>query len=253
MPTTTIQVLDRAIDLLDALARAKSTLSLKLLSLETGLHPSTAFRILASLQEHQLVHKNQRGDYSLGSKLSHFAHRLELDPSLKSCAEPVMRELGEAIQQPVFLSVRHGDELLFIDSTQGNKPSSESALGQRLPLHLTSVGKLILAEMNDYELDNYISRTGLHPMTEFSIREGSQLRQQIESLQRQQMGMQREEAELGSACVGVLIRDQQQRAVAGISVICQVQQLQEHWGERLQQCANTISHQWHGLKSTKFA
>jgi DNA-binding IclR family transcriptional regulator len=48
-----------------------------------------------------------------------------------------------------------------------------------------------------------------------------------------------------------LIRDKEQQPVAGISVICQVQNLREHWGERLQQCANLISDQWQGLKSAK--
>jgi DNA-binding IclR family transcriptional regulator len=250
MPTTTIQVLDRAVDLLDALARANSPISLKLLSLETGLHPSTAFRILASMHVHQLVYKNDRGDYMLGNKLCHYAQRLERDQGLNSCAEPVMHALGAEIQQPVYLSVRHGDELLLINSTL-EKPLSESNIGQCLPLHLTSVGKLILAEMSDTELDSYIHRTGLSPMTEHSISEGGQLRQQLDTLRQQQLGLQREEIQLGSACLGVLIRDKEQQPVAGISVICQVQNLREHWGERLQQCANLISDQWQGLKSAK--
>lgn len=246
MPTSTIQVLDRAVDLLDALSRAKTAMSLKFLSLETGLHPSTAFRILGALQEHQLVYKTDRGDYLLGDKLSHYARRLENDAKLRQCAEPVMRQLGESIQQPVYLSVRHGDDLLFINSTDSVK-GTDTATNLRLPLHLSSVGKLILAEMGEAELDSYIQRTGLNPLTEYSVCQGEQLRAQLERAREQQLALQREEAQLGSACVGVLIRDQQQQTLAGLSVICRVQQLEERWGELLQRCANEISHQWQGL------
>lgn len=71
-----IQVVDRLARLLEAIANAREPASLKYLSVDTGLHPSTAFRILASLQQHDLVGKNQSGNYELGRRFLRLAQRV---------------------------------------------------------------------------------------------------------------------------------------------------------------------------------
>lgn len=64
-----IQVIARVSRLLDAIAAHDEPVSLKILANTTGLHPSTAFRILASLIEHRFVERSETGRYQLGIKL----------------------------------------------------------------------------------------------------------------------------------------------------------------------------------------
>ena len=70
---SSIQVLDRAASLMDAIAAAEHAVSLKILCADTGLHPSTAFRILAALTEVGFVERDSAGHYLLGRKLLHLA------------------------------------------------------------------------------------------------------------------------------------------------------------------------------------
>jgi DNA-binding IclR family transcriptional regulator len=70
-----IQVIARVSRLLDAIAAHDEPVSLKILAGTTGLHPSTAFRILASLIEHRLVERSETGRYQLGTKLQQLGQR----------------------------------------------------------------------------------------------------------------------------------------------------------------------------------
>ena len=74
--TSSIQVIARLSRLLDTLAAHDEPVSLKTLASATGLHPSTAFRILASLIEHGLVERSANGHYRLGIKLLHLGYRV---------------------------------------------------------------------------------------------------------------------------------------------------------------------------------
>ena len=79
--SSSIQVIARLSRLLDTLAAYDEPVSLKTLSSATGLHPSTAFRILASLIEHGLVERSANGGYRLGVRLLHLGHRVHSQPA----------------------------------------------------------------------------------------------------------------------------------------------------------------------------
>ena len=81
--TSSIQVIARAARLLDALAAHDQAVSLKTLAGITGLHPSTAFRILASLIEHGFVERSAEGHYRLGVRLQQLGHRREAPPMIE--------------------------------------------------------------------------------------------------------------------------------------------------------------------------
>jgi DNA-binding IclR family transcriptional regulator len=75
--TSSIQVIARVSRLLDTLAAHDEPVSLKTLSGATGLHPSTAFRILASLIEHGFVERSMAGHYRLGNRLLQLGNRVQ--------------------------------------------------------------------------------------------------------------------------------------------------------------------------------
>lgn len=74
-PAVSIQVITRAVRLLEAMASHGEPVSLKRLAQATQLHPSTAFRILTSLLEHGFVERSEGGRYGLGAKLAQLAAR----------------------------------------------------------------------------------------------------------------------------------------------------------------------------------
>lgn len=91
--TSSIQVIARVTRLLETIAIHDEPVSLKILSDTTGLHPSTAFRILASLIEHGLVERSETGRYRLGHKLLQLGNRVRNHVDLQREPRPIMERL----------------------------------------------------------------------------------------------------------------------------------------------------------------
>ena len=88
--TSPIQVLDRAVGLLDALSRYAEPVSLKFLTADTGLHASTAFRILSALVQHGFVERTEGGHYVLGTRLLQLGHRVRAGTDVPRESRAVM-------------------------------------------------------------------------------------------------------------------------------------------------------------------
>lgn len=165
--TTSIQVIDRAVQLLDAIAAAGVPATLKILSAETGLHPSTAHRILNVLAAHGLAGRGDGGAWHLGTRLRELGSRVAVQADLRAEARPIMEALRDTLGETVNLTVPEGDEVVYIDRVISNRMMRvEQVIGSRAPLHVTAVGKLMLGESGDAAIDAYTGRTGLPAYTD---------------------------------------------------------------------------------------
>ena len=145
--TSSIQVIARVSRLLDNLAAHDGPLNLKALADATGLHPSTAFRILASLIEHGFVERSTAGHYWLGAKLLRLGNRVRGQLDLRREARSIMERLRDRTGEAVNLSVREGDEVVYVERvTTPRIMRVEQVIGGRAPLHVTAAGKLFLAD-----------------------------------------------------------------------------------------------------------
>ena len=241
--TPTIQVLERAFALFDVLAAHQDPVSLKAISERTGLHPSTAHRILNDLATGGFVERPQAGSYRLGMRLLELGNLVKARLDVRDAALGPMRELHRLTHQPVNLSMRQGDEIVYIERTYSERSGMQvvRAVGGRAPLHLTSVGKLFLAQDDAQRVRAYATRTGLAGHTRNSITELPALERELARVQ--QMGIARddEELELGVRCMAAGIYDAQGKLVAGLSISAPADRLEEAWVERLRLVAAQIS------------
>src|SRR5512137_1187383 len=145
--TPAIQVIERMFSLLDALAAHQDPVSLKVLSESTGLHPSTAHRILNDLAIGRYVDRPEAGSYRLGMRLLELGNLVKSRLNVRDAALAPMRELHNLTQQPVNLSMRQGDEIVYVERAFSERSGMQvvHAIGGHAPLHLTSVGKLFLS------------------------------------------------------------------------------------------------------------
>ena len=166
-----IQVLERSFALFDVLASHQDPVSLKQISAETGLHPSTAHRILNDLAVGGFVDRPHVGNYRLGMRLLELGNLVKARLDVREAAIGPMRELHKLSHQPVNLSMRQGDEIVYIERTYSEHSGMQvvRAVGGRAPLHLTSVGKLFLAMDDPLKVRAYATRTGLAGHTRNSI------------------------------------------------------------------------------------
>ncbi len=241
--TPAIQVLERMFSLLDALADHQDPVSLKTLSERTGLHPSTAHRILNDLAIGRLVDRPEAGNYRLGMRLLELGNLVKARLDVRDAAIAPMRELHKFTHQAVNLSVRQGDEIVYIERSYSERSGMQvvRAVGGRAPLHLTSVGKLFLAHDDPARVRAYAARTGLSGHTRNSITDIAALERELTLVRQQSMARDNEELELGVRCIAACIFDDQNRLVAGLSISAPADRLEESWAERVKSTAAVIS------------
>ena len=199
--TPTIQVIERMFALIDVLASRQEPMSLKEISEQTGLHPSTTHRILNDLTIGRFVDRPEAGSYRLGMRLLELGNLVKARLSVRDAALAPMRELHRLIQQPVNLSVRQGDEIVYIERAYSERSGMQvvRAIGGHAPLHLTSTGKLFLAADELQRVRAYATRTGLAGHTRNSITQLPALERELISARQSGVAHDNEELELACA------------------------------------------------------
>ena len=241
--TPTVQVLERMFTLLEILAGHEEAVSLKEISEKSGLHSSTAHRILNDLATGRLVERPATGSYRLGMRLLEQGNLVKERLNVRDAALLPMRELHRLIQQPVNLSVRQGDEIIYVERAYSERSGMQvvRAIGGRAPLHLTSVGKLFLASDDPQRLRTYATRTGLPGQTRNSITQLPVLERELSKARQKGVARDDEELELGVRCMAAGIYDDQSKLIAGLSISAPTDRLDEQWLAKLQSTANEIS------------
>ena len=241
--TPTVQVIERMFSLMDVLASREEAISLKEISEKTGLHPSTAHRILNDLATGRFVDRPHPGTYRLGMRLLELGNMVKSRLNVRDAALIPMRDLHKLIQQTVNLSLRQGDEIIYIERAYSERSGMQvvRAIGGRAPLHLTSVGKLFLAADDAQRVRAYAMRTGLNGQTKNSLTQLSSLEHELNKVRLNGFALDNEELELGVRCMAAGIYDDQEKLVAGLSISAPAGRLDETWLIKLQAAAQDIS------------
>ena len=240
---TAIQVVERMMNLLDALAEHEESASLKVLAEQTSLHPSTAHRILNDIVACRMVERGDGGTYRLGLRLLELGNLVKARLSVREAAQAPMRALHKLTGETVNLSVRQGDEIVYVDRAYSERSGMQvvRAIGGRAPLHLTSVGKLFLASDDASQVRAYVTRTGLSGHTRNSITDLSKLEVELNQVRQLGNAKDNEELELGVSCLAAGILDDTGKLVAGLSLSAPTDRIHADWLRALQDTAVQIS------------
>jgi DNA-binding IclR family transcriptional regulator len=154
-----------------------------------------------------------------------------------------MRELHAHTGETANLSVRHGDELVYVERTSSGRSAMRvvHVIGARAPLHVTAAGKLFLLEEGFARLRDYAKRTGLAPHTRNSLDNVQLLERELDRIQRQGWATDNEEVELGVRCVAAGIRDDTGALVAALSLSSPADRMKVQWGPLVKETAERIS------------
>ncbi len=240
---SSIQVIERMTRLLDVLAASPDAVGLKALAQATGLHPSTAHRILTALVAGRMVERVDPGSYRLGMRLLELGNLVKQRISVREHALPFMRDLHAATGEAVNLSVRRDDEIVYVERTSSGRSMMRvvNIVGARAPLHITAVGKLFLLEDGPQGAAAYARRRGLAGFTRNTITSLPALEKELEKVRRQGYAVDNEEAEVGVRCIGAGIRDETGALVAGLSVSAPADRMKPQWAALVKETAERIS------------
>ncbi|MBV1787143.1 IclR family transcriptional regulator [Marinobacterium sp. D7] len=243
-PEARIQVIDRAAILLDVISRYSKPVKLKVLSADAGLHPSTAYRILHSLIDNRFVERSGAGEYRLGQRLLQLSNRLHTDIDLRAVAMPYMAKLRDKLGETINLTIREGDVVIYFDKATPNRMMHvQQIVGSRAPLHVTGVGKLMLGKGGAQEIAGYAQRTNLPAYTRNTFNSLKALTEECLAAAERGYALDNEEAEIGVGCIGVLIYDQSNQPVAGLSLSAPMERRKDEWIEDVVAAGKAISEQ----------
>lgn len=245
-PTETknpIQVVERMMKLLDVLAHHPDPTPLKQIAAETGLHPSTAHRILNAMTQSGFVERADGGSYRLGIRLLELGSLVKSRISLRETAMPAMLKLHAATGESVNLGIRAGDEIVYVERTSSGRSAVRVVhiVGARAPLHTTATGKLFLAEGGVERVREYARRTGLPASTSSSITDLATLEREMDKVRRHGVAFDLDEVESGVRCIAAGIRDDAGELIAGLSVSAPAERFDPDRAPLVRQTADEIS------------
>src|ERR1700752_1038273 len=214
-----VQSVDRAISVLEILAQ-RGEAGVSEVAADIGVHKSTAFRLLAALEERELVEQTQdRGKYRLGFGILRLASAVPGQLDVTHQARPICERLAAQLGETVNIAVRRSHFVVNIDQARGpSAVATHNWVGELTPLHATSSGKVLLAYMTADERRDALGASGLARLTPHTITSHRDLEEQVEAAARDGYASSFEELEEGLNAVAAPVRDHTNRVIAALSV-----------------------------------
>jgi IclR family transcriptional regulator, KDG regulon repressor len=222
-PSNLIQAVERAASILDALAQCGQGAGLGTLSARVGLSKGTTHRILSSLMYLDFVRQDTATrDYALGFKLVELGSCLLEQIDLRKEAEQFLHDLSRRTNETTYLVILNRTEVIYLEKIESEDASTvlraTAKVGQRNAANSCAVGKTLLAELPDDELDALIREMPLIQKTENTITDPLQLKEHLKMVRARGYAVDDEESERGIRCVAAPVRDERGRAVAAVSI-----------------------------------
>ncbi|KUO48807.1 MAG: hypothetical protein APF76_18170 [Desulfitibacter sp. BRH_c19] len=216
----TVQSIDRGMDILEAFTYEKPELGLMEICHIVGLTKGTVYRIVYTLAERGYISKDPiSSKYRLGPKAFEIGSVAMSQMEIRRTANPFLVKLSNITGETVHLVIHDRGEVLYLDKV--DSPQSirmNSFTGQRLPMHATGVGKVLLAYMSEEEVKSICNIKSLLRMTSNTIVSYEKLVQDLAVIKQNGYAFDNEESQEGLRCIAAPIRDYSERVIAAISV-----------------------------------
>lgn len=234
--STSIQVLSRMFSLLDTLAHEGDAVSLKSISEQTGLHPSTAHRILNDLAVGRLVERSGPGSYRLGLRLLELGNLVKSRLDVRDLAVKPMQELHKQTGHTVSLFVRQDDDALCIERTvaERNGVQVTRVMGLRVPLTSSAVGKILL--MNE-------SGNALQALAGSQSARADALQSEVSVIRQNQLAQDGDPHDAASQLTAAPVLNDMGEVIASLALNIPAARLTPEWTDSLKAAAQRISNQ----------
>ncbi len=221
-PNNLVQTIERVSSILDILAQSAQGISIRELSSTIGLPKGTTHRLLSSLTFFGYARQEPKTrNYFLGLKFVELGQILLSQLDLRKVAEPFLRDLAERTKETIHLVILDRNEIVYIDKVETENPSGlkmASRIGLRNPAHSSAVGKMIMANFSEEELQSFFEEKTLARRTENTITDPILLREHLKTVRKQGYAIDDEENEKGIRCVAAPIYNEIGKTVAAISI-----------------------------------
>jgi IclR family acetate operon transcriptional repressor len=218
--TPSIQSLDRALHILETVAKSSDPVALGELTDLLGVDRSSAFRLANTLKRRGfLANPSGRKDYILGPSVWRLSQQCDWSKALIAVAREHLKALAEATKETAHLSVREGRKALFIDHVSiQQRISVAGQTGESIPLYCTAHGKALLVDFNERELKALLGTARLPALTKHTIVSISELVKVCAQSKTRGYAIDEVEFEEGIRCVAAPIRDARGAVIGSIGI-----------------------------------
>ncbi len=220
MDDYTVKSVDKACFLLDVVSEYPQGITITELAAEVEMYKSTVHRLLTTLMRRGYIEQDaQNGKYKLGYRLLDLGMRLLSSIDLRKEAADALKQLANLSNEVVHLALMDRGEIVYIDKMESdNTTRMHSRIGKRVPVHATSLGKVILAFLPEGEAQDIVMRYGMPSLTEYTICDSEVFAHVLAETRELGYAFDLEENELGVCCVAAPVFDHNGQIAAACSV-----------------------------------
>lgn len=234
--TSSVQSVDRVLDILEALSSMPQGMTLSDLAATTGLHVSTTHRLVGALVDRGYARKDRNsGKYRLTLRLFEVSRRVSSVLGMLSVSERSLEELASFSREAVHLVERSGNEVMYLYKFEPFQHviNLSSHVGSHSPMYCTGVGKSILAQLTEREVEEYWATTKIRRFTPTTITDREAMRQELSQIRRRGYAIDDEEHDAGVRCVAAPIFNWEGAAIGAVSISAPPARLTEETIARL--------------------
>jgi DNA-binding IclR family transcriptional regulator len=215
----TVQSIDRALDVLEALSSRRVPTGISDLAHQVGLHVSTVHRLLATLVDRGYVRQDpETSRYHLGSRVFALASAADVHLDVRLVARPFLERLMRAASETANLVIATQEEVVYIDQVESTHlVKMFTQPGMRAPLYCTGCGKVMLA-YRDPETIEPLLAAPMQRHTAHTIASRAGLEAELARIREDGFAVDNEEMEEGVRCIAVPVFDRRAEIAAALSV-----------------------------------
>jgi IclR family transcriptional regulator, pca regulon regulatory protein len=213
-----VQSLERGLAVIRAFGADTPELTLSEVARATGLTRAATRRFLHTLADLGYVHAEGRV-FRLTPRVLELGYAFLSSLTLPEVAEPHLERLVAEIHESSSVSVLDGDDIVYVARVPTARIMRVSInLGTRFPAYATSMGRVMLADLPEPELDAYLARVELRRLSPHTITDAGVLWDELARVRAQGWALVDQELEEGLRSVAAPIRDRGGEVVAAVNV-----------------------------------
>jgi len=215
----TVPALDRGLQILELLARRDHPVKPAEVATELAIPRSATYELVSTLRRRGYIEQDNDGGASLGPRLlglgSRYAQRLDVTQLAQEVASHLCEECNETVQ----VGTLDGRDVLYIARADPSRMVRlVSAVGRRLPAHCTAIGKALLAQLEDAELEARLDGVELESLTPQSLTDTDELRRVLDDIRTEGVARDDRESNLEVRCVAAPVFDAAGTCAAAVSI-----------------------------------
>lgn len=209
--------LARGVRVIEAFESHTGGLSVADVARMTGFSRAAARRLLMTLELLGYAETNGKA-YQLRARVLNLGFSYLSSASLPTLAQPILERVTELVRESSSLCVLDGDQIVYLARSTAKRVMSVGlSVGSRLPAYCTSMGRVLIAALSDEQLDCYLQRADLKPLTPKTVTDRRKLADILRQVRSDGFALADEELELGLRSIAVPVRSRNGSTIAAMN------------------------------------